>query len=109
MMIKLKLSLHNKDLGKRFGISESLVSHYICTWKCFLYKHLKESDCTPSLQQVSGTLPQSFYDKYPTTFAIIDGSEIFIETPNDLHIQLSTYMEQLQTPQYCKISDSLHS
>ena len=91
MMIKIKLNLCNKDLGYRFGISESLVSHYIYTWICFLYRHLKEIDWTPSPQQVSGTLPQSFHDKYPTTFAIIDGSEIFIETPNDLHIQSSTW------------------
>ena len=66
MMIKLKLNLCNKDLGYHFGISESLVSHYICTWICFLYQHLKEIDWTPSPQQVSGTLPQSFHDKYPT-------------------------------------------
>ena len=40
-----------------------------------------------SPKQVAGTLPQLFHHTYPTTFAIIDGSEIFIETPNDLHIQ----------------------
>ena len=89
MIIKLKPNLHNKDLGYRFGISESLVPRYICTWICFLYQHLKETDWTPSPQQVSGT--QSFHDKYPTTFAITDGSEIFIETPNDLPIQSSTW------------------
>lgn len=90
-MIKLKLNLRNKDLGYRFNISESLVSRNICTWICFLYQHLKEIDWTPSPKQVAGTLPQPFHDKYPTTFAIIDGSEIFIETPNDLHIQSSTW------------------
>ena len=66
-MTKLKLNLRNKDLGYRFGISESLVSLYICTWICFLYQHLKEIDWTPSPQQVAGTLPQSFHDKYPKT------------------------------------------
>lgn len=90
-MVKLRLSLHNKDLGYRFNISGSLVSRYICTWICFLYQHLKEIDWSPSPKQVAGTLPQSFHDKYSTTFAIIDGSEIFIETPNDLHIQSSTW------------------
>lgn len=91
LMIKLRLNLRNKDLGYRFNISESLVSHYICTWICFLYQHLKEIDWTPSPRQVAATLPQLFHDKYPTTYAIIDGSEIFIETPNDLHIQSSTW------------------
>ena len=90
-MTKLKLNLRNKDLGYRFGISESLVSCYIYTWTCFLYQHIKEIDWTPSPKQVAGTLPQSFHDKYPKTFAIIDGSEVFLETPNDLHIQSSTW------------------
>ena len=31
------------------------------------------------------------HDKYPTTFAIIDGSEVFIETPSDLQMQSSTW------------------
>ena len=91
MMIKFKLNLRNKDLGYRFSISKSLVSRYLCTWICFLYLHLKEIDWTQSPQQVSETLPQSLHDKYPTTFDIIDGTEIFIETPNDMHILSSTW------------------
>ena len=38
-----------------------------------------------------GTLPHAFKNKYPTTFAIIDGSELFIETPSDLCVQSSTW------------------
>ena len=60
-MIKLRLNLHDKDLGYYFNISESLVSRYICTWICFLYQQLKEIDLTLSLKQVAGTLPQSFH------------------------------------------------
>lgn len=47
----------------------------------------------PSVQQVAGTLPCAFKEKFPTTFAIIDGSEIFIETPTDLHMQSSTWSQ----------------
>ncbi len=39
----------------------------------------------PSVEQVLGTLPPSFKEKYPNTYAIIDGSEIFIETPYSRH------------------------
>ena len=45
----------------------------------------------PTPEQVAATLPHTFKEKYPTTFAIIDGSEIFIETPSDLHMQSSTW------------------
>lgn len=47
----------------------------------------------PSVEQVTGTLPCEFKEKFPTTFAIIDGSEIFIETPTDLHMQSSTWSQ----------------
>jgi len=47
----------------------------------------------PSVQQVLGTLPHSFREKYPTTYSKIDGSEIFLETPNDLHMQSSTWSQ----------------
>ena len=47
----------------------------------------------PSVEQVGGTLPCAFKEKFPTTFAIIGGSEIFIETPTDLHMQSSTWSQ----------------
>ena len=47
----------------------------------------------PSVEQVGGTLPCAFKEKFPTTFGIIDGSEIFIETPTDLHMQSSTWSQ----------------
>ena len=53
-----------------------------------MYHHLQEM---PSVEQVKGTMPQSFKEKYPSSYVIIDASEIFIETPTDLHIQSSTW------------------
>ena len=77
-LVKLKLNLKVKDLGFCFGLSMSQVSRYITTWICFLYHHLKEIDWIPTVEQVKGTLPSSFHDKFPTTYAIIDGSEILL-------------------------------
>ena len=47
----------------------------------------------PTVQQVAGTMPCAFKAKFPNTYAIIDGSEIFIETPSDLHMQSSTWSQ----------------
>ena len=47
----------------------------------------------PSVEQVKATLPCAFKEKYPNTYAIIDGSEVFIETPSDLHMQSSTWSD----------------
>lgn len=90
-LMKLRLNLHNKDLAFRFGIRESLVSRYVTTWICFLYHDLKEVKWMPEVEQVRATLPHSFRQAYSTTFAIIDGSELFIQTPSDLQLQSSTW------------------
>ena len=47
----------------------------------------------PTVKQIKGTLPHAFKEKFPQTYAIIDGSEIFIETPSDLHMQSSTWSQ----------------
>ena len=93
LLVKLRLNLKLKDLAFRFGLSTSHTSRYITTWVCFLYHHLKEIDWMPSVNQVWGTLPTAFKEKFPTTYAIIDGSEVFIETPSDLSMQSSTWSQ----------------
>ena len=45
----------------------------------------------PSVKQVESTLPSAFKEKYPSTYCIIDGSEIFMETPSDFQMQSSTW------------------
>jgi len=47
----------------------------------------------PSVKQVRGTLPVVFQEKFPTTYAIIDGNEVFIETSSDLAMQSSTWSQ----------------
>ena len=93
-LMKLKLNFPVQDLAFRFMISKSLMSKYVIT--CFLYQHMKEVEWMPSVKQVTGTLPCSFRDKCPIMFAMINGSEIFIETPSDLQLQSSTWSNYKQ-------------
>ena len=90
-LVKLRLDLRVTDLALRFGVSSSSVSKYFITWICFLYHYLKEIDWTPSVAQVAGTLPCAFREKFPTTYSIIDASEVFIQTPSDLCMQSSSW------------------
>ena len=92
-LIRLRLNLKVQDLAVRFGISKTSVSRYVTTWICFLYHELKEIPWMPSVDQVMSTMPHSFKDKFPLTFAIIDASEIFIQTPSDLQMQSSTWSQ----------------
>ena len=88
-LMKIKLNLRVVDLSFPNRVSTGTVSNYKRT--CFLYHHLKKLDWMPSVQQVVGTLPLAFCEQYPSTYVIIDGSEIFMETPSDLHMQSSTW------------------
>ena len=90
-LMRLRLNLKVLDLSVCFGVSHTAMSRYVTTWICFLYQHLKEIDWMPSVEQVSGTLPPAFCEHFPTTYANMDGSEIFMETPTDLHMQSSTW------------------
>ena len=56
-----------------------------------MYKQFDDIDWTPSVEQVAGTLPSKFKQKYPTTFSIIDATEIFIQVPSDLFVQSSRW------------------
>ena len=47
----------------------------------------------PTVQQVTGTMPCTFKDRFSNTYCIIDGSEIFIQTPLDLHMQSSMWSQ----------------
>ena len=60
----------------------------------------------PPVKEVLGTLLSSFKQNYPTTYAINDGSEMFTETPSDLHMQSSTW--SAFSPQYGEIFVSLY-
>lgn len=91
MLVKLGLNLQHRDLAFHFGLSVSQVSRYITTWICFLYKELQDIEWIPSVAQVFGTQPADFREKFPTTYAIIDGSKVFIGTPSDLLLESSTW------------------
>lgn len=91
VLVKLRLNLHHRDLAFRFGLSITQVSRYITTWICFLYRELQDIEWIPSIAQVFGTQPADFREKFPTTLAIIDGSEVFTETPSDIPLQSSTW------------------
>ena len=45
----------------------------------------------PAVEQVKATLPYPFKERYPKTYVIVDASEVFIDTPNDLQLQSSTW------------------
>lgn len=77
----------------RFGLFVAAVSWDLTSWICFMSQHLAEIDWMPSVQQGIETLLHAFNEKYPSTFAIICGSEIFMEIPSDLRMWSLTWSQ----------------
>ena len=47
----------------------------------------------PCIAQVAGTLPHALGENYRNIYAIMDGSEIFLQPPSDLYLLSSTWSQ----------------
>ena len=54
---------HDDSLVQFYTGFNLLISKYFTTWISFLYHHLSELQWMPTVEQVSGNLPQAFRDK----------------------------------------------
>ncbi|KAH3882548.1 uncharacterized protein LOC127831775 [Dreissena polymorpha] len=91
-LIKLRLGLLNKDLAKRFCISETLCSRIFFTWLRALRTVLECKVYIPDEETLKATNPQRFR-KLKNLHTIIDCEELFIETPKDLHLQSASWSD----------------
>ena len=91
VLVRLRLGLFEKDLADRFGISTSSVSRICITWINFLYLKLHEIPLWLARDKVKSSMPKSFRYHYPTTWVIIDATEIFVENPSVPEMQQRTF------------------
>ena len=85
LMIRLCLNLLIKDLAQRFNVS-SLVTYITTSWLRAAAKVLKSFIFIPSQGTLNLTKPPQF-DVVRNLHSIIDGTEIFIQTPKDHRLQ----------------------
>jgi len=76
MLMKLRLGLLNKDLAKRFDISETLCSRIFFSWLRASCEVLKSSVFMPDEESLIGSKPERFR-KLPDLHSIIDCTEFF--------------------------------
>ena len=89
-LMKLRLGLLHKDLAKRFDISASLTSQIFHSWLAAMSSVLGKLLYWPTKDQINISKPARF-SSVPDIRAIIDCTEIFIETPKDPNLQNITW------------------
>ena len=91
VLVRLRLGLLEYDIAYRAGISISQFSRIWTTWLDFLHSKFRTFPIWPSKAGVQKTMPSCFRETYPSTRAIIDCTEIYIEKASSVRTQSSTY------------------
>ena len=92
VFLRLRLGLLSYHLAKMFKISRSHVSQIFSSWLTCIDKIFANLLFWPSKDHVHATTPARFR-AIPNLRAIIDCSEIFIETPKDPKLQAATWSD----------------
>ena len=91
ILVRLCVSLFERDLADHFSVCASTVSRICRTWITFLYLHLKELPLWSSCDLVQSYMPKAFKELFPSTRVIIDATEIFMEKPSVPELQQVTF------------------
>lgn len=91
-LMRIRLGLVNHFVAKFFNISDGLASQIFATWLSSLDVVVSKLVYWPSKLSVKVTSPIR-YASVPGLRAIIDCSEIFLETPKDPKLQSSTWSD----------------
>lgn len=79
------------ELGVMFKITEKQAHNIAVTWIKFMNLQWRRVDIWPPKELVNFHIPKDFYNKYPGTRVIIDGTEIPMSKPNLPLAQQSTF------------------
>ncbi|XP_056008271.1 uncharacterized protein LOC130051046 [Ostrea edulis] len=90
-LIKLRQNKPNFELSRLFGISQTTVDNIWITWVNFMARQFQEINFWPDRDTVTFFSPCDFFQKFPSTRVIIDGTEIPVKKPKPPVAQQSTF------------------
>ena len=90
-LMRLRLGRMEQELAYVFGVDKSTVCRIFVKWINFMYLRLGDICLWPSAASVMASMPSCFREAYPSTFAILDATELKCETPSSLPLQSQLY------------------
>lgn len=91
VVCRLRLGFGEKHLGHLYGISQSTVSRILIPWINFMYLKFGLICIWPSREKVDECMPESFCQKYKSTCAIIDSTEVGCQMPSSLFLNIELF------------------
>ena len=90
-LMRLRLGRLEQDLAYEFGVHQTTVSRIFMKWINYMYLRLGDVPLWPTWSKVESSMPSVFKNAYPTTFCIIDATELHCEVPSSLSLQSQHY------------------
>ena len=97
VLVQLRLGLFERDLGYRFGVSQSTVSRILIN---FIYLQLQSIPLWLSRAMINADMPDCFRTMYPSTRVILDATEIRVEKPSLPQLQQVIFSNYKNTNTY---------
>ena len=90
-LMKLRCNLDDFEISRKFKITQAVLSNIFITWINFMCLQLEDLGFWTSEDLVQFYSPQDFYLKYPSTRAIMDGTECPVSKPKEPLAQQCTF------------------
>ena len=97
VLMKLRNNEDLQNLAFRFHISKQHASVLFNSWVDYMFDILGELPIWPHRDVIAEHMPTKYKLDYPSTFAIIDCTELKIDKPTSLAIQSKTYSNYKST------------
>ncbi|ROI81784.1 hypothetical protein DPX16_22019 [Anabarilius grahami] len=91
VLMRLRQNFDLKELAFKFQIDMQSVSTLFSSWVDFMYGRLGNVSVWPHRDIITENMPEIYKAEFPTTFAILDCTELKIEKPSSLLVQSQTY------------------
>ena len=92
-LVKIRRGFSNIHCSWLFGCSENTVSRIFCSWINYMYLRFSSIPIWPSREEVDSAMPESFKQSFPKTRAILDCTEIRVESTESLHLRSMMYSD----------------
>ena len=90
-LMRLRLGRLEEELAYLFQVDCATVSRMFVKWINYLYLRLGLIPIWPEWDDVEKTMPDVFKTSYPSTFLIIDATELRCQRPSSLSLQSQHY------------------